>query len=480
MMRRYRAVLRPAVACGITLLSLTGCDHGSKLIVTPQLLAAYESMARPVANTATTATIDCYVDFSLGMVEGMKATATINEKLQNFLGGRQVTCHKVGASADPPAITLGSPEANFLDQKNFTEAGSRLKVAIDRMTARKNGASLFITDFERVEDVALRQTLPGSPAPHPIDASAWAQNEFRDWLLAGNRIDVFAVPYQKPDAWFDAAHKRTYPNWIYTIVLTPRAIARDSSAMQSSVAGFLLEEYRKVQPTGARHFEFDADAFHLAAINNGDNADANKDLVVQDKSTETFAKGYEYYAFTSGDLVKFASDAAQSDKRIVTVRVSSQVPFLSDVAYGIKVSDVTQPLTDLDRTRSQGAPEVKTDVETGKADTTANKPVAIAFSAGTPVTDVFDFVYNPQTREFGVKLKPNFAGAPEPVVYKIDVVVASTAEKDATDADAVLSLQYAGGYRIRSLGESLRLAVRDVTAKLDGKVLHTFYIDLTP
>lgn len=464
-------------ASGLLFLAL-GCGSDS-VQVTPELITAYENLARPVSRDSVSASIDCYLDFSTGMGEGMRATAEINDRLKNFLAGRKVACYKVGASDDPPAIRLGTPEANFVDLRNFTEPASKLKVAVDRMTAYKNGVSFFISDFERVEDVSLRQNLPGAPAPHPIDASAWAQNQFREWLLAENRIDIFAAPYQKPDAWFDKTHKRTYPNWIYTVVLTPRQIARDSNVFKSSVAGFLLEEYVKRPPAGARHLELDPGAFIVEAVARGDNGNANASLVVQETSATPANPRFEFYAFTSADLLRFAQDESQSDKRILTIRLTSGVTFLSGVTYGIKVSDVTQALTTLDGQLHQGPPEVKKDVETGKADT-VTKPESPKFMPGTSADTVFDLVYNAETRELGIKLKPDYAGASQPVIYKIDVVVASSGLSEPIESDSVLALQYAGTYRIRALGESIHLAARDVVARLSEKVLHTFYVSIAP
>jgi hypothetical protein len=230
-----------------------------------------------------------------------------------------------------------------------------------------------------------------------------------------------------------------------------------------------------------RIYTFDAAAFGVDESGKGPNGNANENVVVTESNIGAFAHGFEYYAFKSGDLTGFATDASQKDKRVINkVRVRSDVTFLSDVKFGIRVSDVTQALAGLDHTMHQGPPEVQKNVETGKADTVANKSVAITFQKGEPADSVFDVVYNTDTKELGIKLKPDYAGTSRHVVYKVDVIVASATVADSPDEDSVMALQYAGGYRIRSLGESIRLAIRDVVASMPDRVLHTFYIDITP
>ena len=344
------------------------------------------------------------------------------------------------------------------------------------MTAQKNKVSLFITDFERVEDVSLKQQLPGAPAPHPIDASAWAQNSFKEWLLAGNQIDIFATQYTKPDYWFDKRAAKTYPNWIYTIVFTPGAVVSDEGAFKSSVVPFLIDLYRSGPMS--RHFSYTANAFKREQMPQPATGNANENLVVQDHSVSSFSKGFEYYEFTADELVAFNTDSTQEDKRIINKsRVIAEVPFFSGQEFGIMVYDVTDPLTVLFDAANQGPPETTTNVETGQTATT-NKPVAPTFQPGTPNEGVFEFVYNVASKDAGIKLKPDFAGVDRTSVYRIDVILASATVKDFAESDQVLALTYGGAYTIRSLGDSIKLAVRDVAASMDNKVLHTFYIKI--
>ena len=448
-------------------------------MVDESLLTRYNDMANPTGTAGASNDIDVYLDYSAGMGEGMRATAEINSSLRNFLGGRSTKYYSVGASDHPPQIEITSAASNLVDLNNYKERVSKLKVAVDQMTAQKSKVSVFITDFERVENASLKQILPGAPAPHPIDASAWAQNNFKEWLLAGNQIDIFASQYTKPDYWFDQNHSKTYPNWIYTIVFTPRSVVRNETAFKSSVVPFLVGIYRDASATSVKHFAYTADAFKVEHGATSSNGNANDAVVVQDQFTNTMSKGFEFYEFRAKDLINFNADSTQHDKRIINkVRVTSEVPFLADVQFGIRVYDVTQSLTNLSKASTQGPPQIATDVETGKSAAVATKPTVPKVDRGQPDDTVFDFVYNIASKEVGIKLKPDFAGPVGTAVYRIDVVLVSSTLRDFADSDQVMALNYGGGYRIRSLGDSIKLAVSDVARGMDGKVLYTFYVKI--
>lgn len=465
-----------AVLCALAL--LVGCgDKG--MVVDVDLISRYHAMAFPETPTVTARTIDAFLDYSAGMGEGMRATADINDRLKNFLGGRNVTYFRVGAVVEPAPIDIASPAANFMDLKNYVDAGSRLKVALDRIVSHRDRVSLFVTDFERVEDITLKQSLPGSPAPHPIDASAWGQNNFKEWLTAGNQLDIFATQYAKPDYWFDKNRAKTYPNWIYTLVFTPRGILESDTAFTSSVVPFLEEQYRNQTAGVTKHFAYNPGAFTVAHNTAAIGGNANENVVVQEFAPSPSKRAFEYYDFKAEDLLAFNQDASQTDKRIISkVRVDSKVSFLKDVTFGMKVYDISGPLEQLFDATTQAPPEVTTDVETGKKDTVANKPIVATFSRGEPTDSMFDFVYNSETKEVGIKLKPDYSGNARTAVFQIDIVVAAATLVSSSDQEEVLSLSYGGGYKIPSLGSSVGLALRDVTASIKGKVLYTFYVKI--
>lgn len=479
-MKRITLPRVSGIILGLTAIGFsTGCRRGpADPVIDEGLLTRYSDLAHPPVKAVASSEIDCYLDYSRGMGEGMRATATINAGLKDFLGGRNVTYYKVGASEDPPRVDITSPAANFNDLNNYTDPMSRLKVALGRMTAKKDRVSLFVTDFERIEDGALRQKLAGAPAPHPIDASAWGQNDFKEWLLSGNRIDIFATPFQKPDYYFDQHRSKTYPNWVYTIVFTPASIAGDERAFKSSVASFLMDAYGKDAGKESRHFSYTANAFPVGHGGAAPGGDANESAIVQEFAAPQ-DRAFQFYRFTSKDLLAFQADPGLQDKRIINkLSVKPQVPFLRSVEFGIKVYDVTQPLTDLFRVATAPAAEVVVDIETGKSKTTGAGPAALAFDPGQPADGTFDVVYNVSSGQIGIKLKPDFVGVPRDTVYRVDIVAAAPELRDFTESDEVMVLNYRNGYQIRSLAESIRFAIRDVAAAMDGRVLYTLYIKI--
>jgi hypothetical protein len=481
-MKTFRKIVTKFVDACLILLAiefyLSGCGHNNAMVVDVDLLGRYNQSVNPYLTAKANEEISCYVDYSYGMELGMNATAAFNDKLKNFLGGKKVVYYKVGTSDNPPAVDINSAAGNFSNIDNFKQPGSKLKIAVDKCVAEKNKTSIFITDFERVENPALKQNLAGAPNPHPIDDRAWAQNDFNDWILAGNQIDIFAKEYSKPDYWFDKRHVKSYQNWIYTIVFTPASTIQNESLYKTSVLKFLNDTYQAANGSDTRHFSYSVNNFKVGQEKKDDDTgDANDDLPVQDLIVKTPQQRFEYYEFKSKDLIRLNTDG--EDKRIINkIKITSRLTCFSNIGFGIKVYDATQHLAEFYNAINQDAPDVRVNKETGERDTVANKPLNFRLVRGTEVTNMFEYVFNVTTGETGIKLKPDFAGVDTDVIYQVDFVVKSAKLKDFTDADEVLKLNYANGYTIRSLGESVRYAMNNAAVKVEGKVLYTVYIKI--
>jgi len=307
-----------------------------------------------------------------------------------------------------------------------------------------------------------------------------AQNNFRAWLQAGNQIDIFAKKFSKPDYWFDKNHLATYDNWIYTLVFTPNTTIKDESLYKKSVLNFLTTEYQNMNHTDSKHFSYTANNFKIEQEKKDTiQGDANDNLTVQDLCVKTLDKRFEYYEFRSKDIISLNNDRNSADKRIINkIKLSSSMPCFTDIQFGVKVYDVTQTLADFSNSINQEAPEVTSNPETGKKDTIKNKTIKYVYKKGQATEDMFDFVYNSDTKEIGIKMKPDFAGIPTSTTYKVDLVVRSAKVKEQQDADNVLRLNYANGYTIGSLGESLKFAMNDIAANMENKVIYTIYIKL--
>lgn len=458
---------------------LTACQNDIQ--ISPELLSKYHEMANPDFRADTLVPeIDCYIDYSYGMAEGMKETNIVMAKLKDFFGGRKVNYYKVGVSSIPPAVDINKPKGNFVLPDNFKEPGSKLKVALDIITYNKNKVSVFITDFERVEDASSRQKYPDAPKQHPIDPTAWAQKNFIEWLNAGNQIDIFAKLYKKPDYWFDKNHKLKYNNWIYILVFTPKAILKDSSLYKKSVVKFLEDDYQHSTDSTSQHFTYSVSNFIIGQkMTDTSVGNANDNLILRDLITNTFSKGFEYYEFTFNDLNSFNTEESQKDKRIINkIILNSQNFCFSDMQFGIKCYDVTQSLSELYNSINQEQPQVDTNIETGTKDTIANKPLKYNFKKGQEVKGVFEFVYNPDTKEIGIKLMDGFSGVAENTIYQVDVIIFSNKLKDFSTEDKVLRLNYFQNYTVNSLAESIKLALKDVAVNIENKVLYTVYIKI--
>lgn len=65
----------------LTVSFLFSCNN-KDVVVDESLLTKYNSIAHPTVIANAVEDIDCYLDYSFGMGEGMKATSAINDKLK--------------------------------------------------------------------------------------------------------------------------------------------------------------------------------------------------------------------------------------------------------------------------------------------------------------------------------------------------------------------------------------------------------------
>ncbi len=179
--------------------------------------------------------------------------------------------------------------------------------------------------------------------------------------------------------------------------------------------------------------------------------------------------------------MNFNTDETQkADLRIINkVLIQSENPALTNVEYGLKVTDITESMMDYYNTKTQEAPEVATDAETGAKDTVANKPVTFNYKEGASVTDVFIPVYNKETGAIGIKLNPDFAGVPAGTLYQVDVILKSAQLKDFSADDNLLKLNYTPTFSINPLGGSIKDAMMAVANNAAGQTLYTFYIKIS-
>lgn len=466
---------------------LTGCETTPP--VEASAAAWYESAvvdAGVAPSVPGARQIDVYFDFSDGMGEGMRAASAVNLELINFLKGRDTRVFRVGATQEPTLMTLGDRGSDLLDLRNYSDKASFLRPPLDSVIAHPERASLYVTDFERVLEGPPR-VVAGAPRPHSLDVTAWGQDAFQRWLAAGNRLDIFAFPYQKRTPWFGGG---TIQNYIYYIVFTPRAEASDPIAMRSSLLQFLNDRFETVAGGGA-HFSYWADDIVRDTVPRGPPlCHGNQDLQLLDCATLNPDRSPEWYWVTSDGLLDFQQNAAITDKRLFTALIEPRIAFLQGAKIGMRVSEMTPALLLVGQYLADSAqwladsvaahPDV-TDPSTGQS-TLAPKPMRpdAATLTGEVATGVFSWVANEATHEIGVTLDPNFGGVQQSTVYRIELVLEAGTLADQSVADAVLLLNYSSGYQIRALGESLKFALRDIVTNLAGRPLHTVYVRIDP
>lgn len=458
--------------------------------ITAEQVAQYHAATALTGQTSATEEIDAYFDYSLGMGEGMKATAERNQALSDFLRGRTVRYYRVGNSQEPePIADMASPKAILLNLENFQEINSRLQRVVEMAVSADNRQSVFVTDFEATLDDKVM--TPGAPRPHRIDTKAWAQESFRRWLLAGHRLDIFARRYRKPDWWFGNGTSTLLDNWIYTIVFTPKAVMQDEQAFAKSVVAFLLEEQTRHASPDERHFAFWADDFRIDARNDQTTGNANPDSPVRDVANGSGNPPYDFHSFSAGDVQEWLAEAVDDRRLLNGLRIEPRLAFARSVELGLQVTDVTSAIESFTaEAEPQPVPDTLVDKETGKVtliDPETQKPFVprspatkIRVVKGDDAPGVFAFVHNTKTHDVGVKLDTAFATPSGEKAYRADVVVRNVIQKNAPDESAVLSLSYTSGFRVSALAESLRLAVRDVASSMRGRVLYSSYVIMRP
>jgi hypothetical protein len=481
---------RPALLFATVHVVLTGCDRGG---IDPTDVAAYNRQDIEVSIAADTL-IDAYYDYSLGMGEGMRAAARVNGALNDFLAGRPVRYFRVGDTPQPePIADMTSSAANLMNLANFRDIGSRLQPVIQRVVSNRGRQSVFVTDFEAtLEEKVL---TPGAPKPHRIETKAWAQKDFRTWLQDGNRIDVFAFRFRKPDWWFARNAEKLLDNHVYTLVFTPKALLRGGTPSPASVLAFMLELHQRTNSPDYQHFAYWRDDVEVVGRDDPTTGNANPNSPVLDAGTDAGPPRMDYHAFALSevrDWLEAEGSGQEADRRLLNgVQIRSRVAFVKDLVLGIDVTDVTGPVQDLaDAASNRAPPDTVRNKETGTeslVDPVSRTPLAVVgtpvrrgATPGTAAPQTFVLVRNARTGDVGLKLDSAFAGVGAQTLYRLAITVKDAPLISDPAADRTLSLEYTGGFRVSALAESLRLAARDVAASLKGRTLYVSYVLLTP
>ncbi len=396
--------------------------------------------------------VSVYVDYSKGMHEGMVASMDFIKEMLTIVNSPKTVYFKAGASDTPPRISITATENIPWNLSNYTETRSVLDEPVRAIT-RDNRTGVFITDFELVKGQQELQIVQnGQTFRTSIDISAWAVNEFEDWLKKGNAIDIFAKRFDKQNSWVP----QTQRQYMYTLIFTPKAQIHEPSALINRLLDKGYGSRGDLQ-----HFRFSAEDIALQ-IKYQDKANIGgaTDNAVPSGVQVAFP-AFEYYQFSQKELFKIPEYDANDTRFLKSLFLANAPVNYPDLKLDIQVYDITAEY--------QKYYDATTPVE-------GEKPKKYTFSAPSPVEDVFELDFTTKKKEIGLKLHPNFTGVEFRTLYKIDVVIDEARPQFENSLLSALKWTDARGFEVPSLASSLTEALSRINLK--DRVIYTYYIEL--
>lgn len=381
-----------------------------------------------------------YIDYSKGMHEGVMAAVDFVKDVLTIVNSPKTVYYQVGTADLPPRIHITATDHIPWNLSNYAQTRSVLDEPIRQIT-HGNRTGVFVTDFELVKGQQELQIVQnGKTYQTSIDISAWAVNEFEDWLKAGNAIDVFAKPFDKSNSWVP----QTQRQHLYTIIFTPKALTRQPAAL---INRLLAKGY------GSRngdlvHFRFSAEDIALQArYQDKANVGGATDNAVPDVVQVQFPL-FDYYQFNQKDLFKIP-EISPNDLRFLRHLFLANAPVnYPDLQLDAKVYDITAEY--------QKYYDAANPVE-------GEKPARYSFTAPSPAEDVFTLRFDKTQKEIGLQLHPNFTGVEYRTLYKLDVVIKEARPQFDTRLLEALQWTDARGFTVPSLSASLTEALSRIS-----------------
>ena len=439
---------------GFALLGLLSCSKDpTNFAVEPKDLTPFHTKYVAKADApAASDSVSVYIDYSKGMHEGVMASVDFVKEMLTMVNAPKTVYFKVGTADAPTRMNPTATENIPWNLTNYAETRSVLDEPIRQIT-RGNRTAVFVTDFELVKGKQELQVVQnGRTFKTSIDISAWAVNEFENWLKQGNAIDVFAQRFDKRNSWVP----QTQSQHIYTLIFTPKALAQEPSAL---VTRLLEKGYGK--SGGLQHFRFSAEdiALEIKYKDKANEGGATENAVPN--AVQINYPAFEYYQFGQKDVFKI-SEYSEKDTRFLKNLFLANAPVnYPDLQLEAKVYDITAEY--------QKYYDSANPVEGEKA-----KPYG--FTASGAVEDVFVLDFNKQKKEIGLKLHENFTGVEYRTLYKVDVAIREA--KPQFDAASLSALKWtdARGFEVPSLAASLTEALSRINLK--DRVIYTYYVEL--
>lgn len=436
----------------------------------PQMLSEIHTkyVWKPTQEAKMNDSLDVYIDYSSGMYEAMYSSlnVAINDVL-TIAKDEKTKFFRAGA-ATPYLMDIEASENIPSTTTNYKENRSVLDEPIKRIV-KGSKQGVFITDFEFVPtgQKVFEAAMPdGKRVKTWINPDAWATNLFEEWLKKGDQIDIFACEFRKSPQQF-----------LYVLVFTPQTmLGKDNSFITR------LKQLDSRLSDTFYHFNF----FNLKnakATPKGYDSNfggLNENLAALDFLYKP-ERNFEYYELPLKDVETYiTNEPSAKDKRILRkVVLDGNLQQFADVEIGLKTYRITDVASLYQQNQAQEPAVYEKDPETGDSTLVSGQQMVFTYTEGDEVKDVFEAVFNKESKEIGVKVKPDFFGTDnKSEIYRIELVLKNATFKEAPEMQKVLQWTDKQGFKISSLYESITEAMRRTEKNAKEKPLYTYYIKL--
>ncbi len=434
----------------------------------PQILSEFHTkyVWKPSIETPINDSLDVYLDYSSGMYEAMYASIdlAVNEVL-TIAKGEKTKFYRAGATA-PYLIDIEASENIPTTTTNYKENRSVLDEPIKRIV-RGGKQGVFITDFEFVPtgQKVFEAAMPdGNRVKTWINPDAWATEYFEKWLNKGNQIDIYACKFREKQ-------------FLYILIFTPKTLIDKDDAFITRLK--LLDDKLSDR---LYHFRF----FNLKNVKAvAQNYDAHYGGLTENLAALDYVykpeRQFEYYEIPLKDVEKYIhQEPSVRDKRILRkVFLKGDWQLYENVDIGIKTYRISDVFSLYQQNQNQAPPQYDIDPETGDSTLVAGQQMVFSYTEGEAVDNVFEVVFNKDTKEIGIKTKADFYGTENPYeLYKVEIFLKNARFKESTDMSKVLQWQDKQGFMVRSLYESITEAMRRAEKSAKEQFLYRYYIKL--
>lgn len=192
-------------------------------------------------------------------------------------------------------------------------------------------------------------------------------------------------------------------------------------------------------------------------------------------------RSFEYYELPLKDVETYiTNEPSVKDKRILRkVVLDGNLQQYENVEIGLKTYRITDIVSLYQQNQVQEPPIYEKDPETGDSTLVSGQQMVFTYTEGDEVKDIFESVFNKESQEIGIKVKPDFFGTDnKSEIYRIELVLKNASFKETTEMQKALQWTDKQGFKISSLYESITEAMRRTEKNAKEKPLYTYYIKL--